>query len=277
MTARPPSRTRLRQGAVVLAVGTLLAAVLWWVGGAEYAWLGYLIAAMTWAGWGPAGAAPVAAGPLASAASSGSGSATSGEPVRLTGLPEGCYDVLPGASRVTVRVRKLRVLTVRAGLDDPSGALVLAGGQVTASVDLAAATFHSGSPRRDVHVLGPDFLDARRHPTLRFTTGPAHAGAQHPDGASAVLVRDRADRLGTRTSTDGSVVQVSGHLEVRGERAPIVWTVTDLTHDPVTHEVRGRATTSVRRSELGMQKLLWLAGDEVDVEVFFVSRKRATR
>ena len=94
---------------------------------------------------------------------------------------------------------------------------------------------------------------------------------------AGVLSGGSIDPSGTRPSTRSTVALVSGHAEVRGQHVPVAWTVTDLAHDPVTGEVWVRATTSVRRRDFGMRRLMWLAGDEVGIEVVVAARQRETR
>ncbi|MET7898703.1 YceI family protein [Streptomyces mirabilis] len=60
---------------------------------------------------------------------------------------------------------------------------------------VAAGSFHTGAARRDDHVRSPAFLDADRHPAIRFESSGAVRGG------------------------DG-VWTVEGSLTVRGHRAP---------------------------------------------------------
>ncbi len=83
---------------------------------------------------------------------------------------------------MTIAVKKLGFLDVAADLAVTEGTITVdAGGrivQVTAAVD--AASYTSGNAKRDTHVRSEDFLDADRHPEIRFTTtrvdttGPGH-------------------------------------------------------------------------------------------------------
>src|SRR6185503_12631341 len=81
----------------------------------------------------------------------------------------------PGASRVAFSIGKrllLLRLTVTGRFADVAGTITLDQREpVVARVDasVGVASVDTGNTRRDRHLLAADFLDAERHPTLRFT------------------------------------------------------------------------------------------------------------
>lgn len=110
---------------------------------------------------------------------------------------------------------------------------------------VAAGSFHTGAARRDDHVRSPAFLDADRHPAIRFESSGAVRG-------------------------DDDVWTMEGSLTVRGHRAPLRLTIDSLalrdgslrvsltatahptagpTTNPTAHPALGTATRAVVPAE----------------------------
>lgn len=115
---------------------------------------------------------------------------------------------------------------------------------LTVSID--AGSVFSNHAARDEHVRGADFLDAGRHPTIRF-------------------VGQRAEPTGETTG------RVYGELTVRGVTRPVELAVTRNKMGPYpwgeNYVVGVSVRTTLKRSEFGMTYALenGLVGDEVDV------------
>ncbi|KAF5992968.1 hypothetical protein BOG92_015140 [Streptomyces sp. WAC00263] len=104
---------------------------------------------------------------------------------------------------------------------------------------VAAGSFHTGAARRDDQVRSPAFLDADRHPAIRFESSGAVRG-------------------------DDGVWTMEGSLTVRGHRAPLRLTIDSLalrdgslrlsltaTAHPTTHPTAGPTTNPTAHPALG--------------------------
>jgi polyisoprenoid-binding protein YceI len=85
----------------------------------------------------------------------------------------GTWTLDPAHSRLGFAARHAMVTTVRGSFTEASGVLHLDADsptQSSAQVTIDAASFDSGSPDRDKHVRGTDFLDVDTYPTLSFVS-----------------------------------------------------------------------------------------------------------
>ncbi len=224
----PTART-----AAALMTGAMVAVALWVVGLEQLAWLGFFASGIWWAlPTSPAGPVPASARPAGLL------------PATVDDVAPGTYDVVSAETTVEVRARKLRHWTVRANLSPVTGAVLVGttteASQVRASIP--AATFRSGNSRRDVHIIGPQFLDAQRYPHLRYHSQTVRV-------------------LGP------SLVESVGELAVRGVSRPVTWRVDGITWSPGGSTFRLRARTTIRRSDFGLTTYRWLVGDSVDVDI----------
>jgi len=213
--------------------GAIVAVALWVVGLEQLAWLGFFVSGIGWALPAPP-AAPVPA----AARSAGL------LPATFADVAPGTYAVVATETTVEVRARKLRSWTVRANLSPVTGT-VLVGTTTEASqmqASVPAAAFRSGNSRRDVHIIGPQFLDAQRYPHLRYHSQTVRV-------------------LGP------SLVESVGELAVRGVSRPVTWLVDGVEWWPAGSTVRVRARTTIRRSDFGLTGYRWLVGDSMDVVV----------
>ncbi|GAA2288064.1 hypothetical protein GCM10010415_69260 [Streptomyces atrovirens] len=165
---------------------------------------------------------------------------------RTVDAPAGSWHLEPADSTVEFTGRHFFFLPVRGSLPVRSGRAELAADGTLAGLEAAVgvAGFESGDPRRDTAVRGPRFLDAERHPELRFT----------------------GERL---TAGPG----VTGLLEVKGRRTPVTFTVDELTTDGERATVR--ATARVDRHTCGVGALRGLVGAELLVRVRAVFVRRS--
>jgi polyisoprenoid-binding protein YceI len=145
-----------RRTASALLTGLALFGGLWLLGAKDLAWVGFVVGGLVWAAVDqPATSTALVHRPPGMT------------PTSSTAVPEGVYDVLPSRTQVSLRMQKLRWLTVRATLSEVNARIDVGEEGITRVVGgLPAATFRSGSSRRDAHVVGRDFLNAREHPNI---------------------------------------------------------------------------------------------------------------
>ncbi len=108
----------------------------------------------------------------------------------------GTWNLDTAHTRLGFRAKHAMVATVRGQFNDFSGTLVLDGvepSRSTATVEIQAASFTSGSEDRDTHVRSADFLDVENFPTLNFSSTEVRV-----DGDSFVLIGDLTIRGTTR-------------------------------------------------------------------------------
>jgi polyisoprenoid-binding protein YceI len=226
--------TQLGRSLLVLLLGTVLAAGLWLLGLGDIAWIGF-IAAAVW--WTPMDTDRVDHRSLPAVLSDDPLTSTS-----VTDLDPGGYRLIPDLSQVKVHATKLKYLRVNATVGQLRGVAEVrdVDGRRELSIHAAApvVAFHSGNPRRDVHVLQSAFLDARSWPWITYSldrsTWPS-------------------DRIG-------------GMLTVRDARHEVVWRLAEVCVSR-DGDLRVRATTTLSRSAFGVSGYRWLVGDQVRVTV----------
>ncbi|MGH1492352.1 MAG: YceI family protein [Acidimicrobiales bacterium] len=154
---------------------------------------------------------------------------TINQPTTGTALSAGIWTLNPRNTSVTVAVRKLGFINVAANLALTEGTVTIdANGQVVsvaAAVD--AASYDSGNPKRDTHVLSEDFLDTDHHPEISFTA--------------------------SRVEASSAGYQAAGELTLKGKTTPITLEVGDLAVDGSSASFVAR--TTVDRKELGVDKM----------------------
>jgi polyisoprenoid-binding protein YceI len=160
----------------------------------------------------------------------------------------GTYTLDPSGSSISGKTRAMFGLAgVSATFAFESGELVVAdpptASRATASV--RAASFSSGTPKRDHHVASADFLDAENHPSITFS-------------ATAVV-----------PAGDGWSVQ--GNLTVRGVTSSVELAVQSLESTGGAFTVT--ATTTVDRFDYGITRAKGMAGGKIALTVV----ARATR
>ncbi|GAY10710.1 YceI family protein [Pseudonocardia sp. N23] len=149
----------------------------------------------------------------------------------VRGVAPGHYRVAPTRSTVGFRVTSFGVVVVHGTLAVAEGDVEVAEGLARVRVDVDAASFTTGTRRRDVDVRGPRFLDAVHHPVLSWT-GALADGAGRATGT--LRVRDtETPVVADVVSVDaGRAVVVTARLTVdraaagiRGARAAVGRTV----------------------------------------------------
>ena len=81
------------------------------------------------------------------------------------------YKIDPAHTSIGFSVRHLVLSNVKGQFKEFAGALVLDEGKITeASGTIQVKSVDTGVKQRDAHLLGPDFFDAAKHPTMVFKT-----------------------------------------------------------------------------------------------------------
>ncbi|MCB9709061.1 MAG: YceI family protein [Myxococcales bacterium] len=163
------------------------------------------------------------------------------------------WKIDPDHSSAGFAVRHLMVTTVRGTIQGIKGKVDLDEKKPTASmvdVTLDTATLSTQNKKRDEHLKGPDFLDVKKYPTIRFVS--------------------------TKITKAGKDWKVTGDLTIRGVTKPVTLKaqVTEAVASPFGTTVRGvEATTTIKRSAFGMtwnkslDKGGVLVGDDVEIQI----------
>ncbi|MFE3518777.1 YceI family protein [Streptomyces sp. NPDC059166] len=139
----------------------------------------------------------------------------------------------PAHSRIGFSVRHAMVTTVRGAFLEYESRLFFDGrdpARSRAEISLATASVDTGVEQRDAHLTGRDFLDARRHPRMTYTSS-----------AVQLIGKD--------------VYRMTGDLTIRGITRPVVLDLTYIGHvtDPFGYERVGfDGTTTINRSDWGL-------------------------
>ncbi|MER5555164.1 YceI family protein [Streptomyces sp. NPDC002793] len=151
---------------------------------------------------------------------------------RLAALT-GEWMIDPAHSRIGFSVRHAMVTTVRGAFLEYESRLYFDGRRPErsrAEISLVTASVDTGVEQRDAHLIGREFLDARTHPRLSFTST-----------AVQLIGKD--------------VYRMTGDLTIRGITGPVVLDLTYIGYvtDPFGYERVGfDGTTTINRSDWGL-------------------------
>ena len=87
-----------------------------------------------------------------------------------TGNPSGLYNIAPDHTSVTFTVGHAGVATAVGRFDKISGHYRLAKDKTDVDIKIATNSIDTNHPMRDKDLRGPDFLDAKTFPTIRFVS-----------------------------------------------------------------------------------------------------------
>ena len=87
-----------------------------------------------------------------------------------TGNPSGLYNIDPDHTSVTFTVGHAGVATAVGRFDKISGHYRLAKDKTDVDIKIATNSIDTNHPMRDKDLRGPDFLDAKTFPTIRFVS-----------------------------------------------------------------------------------------------------------
>ena len=146
-----------------------------------------------------------------------------------TTLPTGTWQLDPAQTKVTVTVKKMGFITVPATLDVTSGSVEINEDHQVVKVDVVAdaASYTSGSAKRNEHVVNEDFLDAANHPTIAF---------------SATSVTSKDTNYGA-----------SGSVTIKGKTSAIHFAIADVSISGDQASFAGSAV--VDRNAIGVDKM----------------------
>ncbi|HVT67317.1 MAG TPA: YceI family protein [Trebonia sp.] len=163
---------------------------------------------------------------------------------QITVPPAGRYRIDPERSTVTFTTRHLFGLAaVRGTLALREGSVTVAGPVTGSAVraQVAASTFQSRNPARDVSVLSRRLLDAETYPVLTFT--------------STALVREEGQWL------------LRGELEVRGVTRLAEARITAVSPDADGAAFRASASVTADRCDFGITAYRGLAARRLTVDL----------
>jgi polyisoprenoid-binding protein YceI len=133
-----------------------------------------------------------------------------------------------------------RAFRVELDLDEASPA------RSKVAVTIDAASIDTNWEKRDEHLRSADFLDVATHPTITFTSTSVE-----PTGASTA--------------------KVTGDLTINGRTRPVTLDVVlrQLAPHPFTQTRTAgfSATTTIKRSDFGIETYLPLVGDEIAIQI----------
>ena len=170
----------------------------------------------------------------------------------------GRYAVEPVHTRLQFTVSHLGMTHWYGDLTGASGALVIDPKNPAAAkldVTLPVASVSTTNATLDEELRGPQWLDARAHPTIRFT--------------SAHIVR-----------TDPRTAVVTGDLTFHGVTKPVTLSVVfnGAGTDPIAsaYTVGFDGTATIHRSDFGVKTYVPLIGDAVEIRISAASCWRRT-
>jgi polyisoprenoid-binding protein YceI len=156
------------------------------------------------------------------------------------------YEVDLEHSSITFRIKHLGITYVYGRFNDMSGILKIDNQTpANSSVQVSAKTesVDTNVPKRDDHLRSPDFFDAKKFPTISFTSK-------------------------SFKKLDEDTYEVAGSLNLHGITRPLTVTVehTGSGKDPWGGYRTGYETTfTIKRSDFGMTTMLNGVGDEVRI------------
>jgi polyisoprenoid-binding protein YceI len=249
----PRPRPALLHVLIPLSAGAAAFAALCLVGAQRFGWLAFLTAGLAWSTLGrnavsadtddvPRAPDHQPGGPPSLSATGPAGvNPTVGE---TPAVPAGRYVLDAERTAVRIHVRKLGFLTVRGLFTHVSGTIDVdedpTRSRITAVVP--SASLRTGNAYRDAHVVGPAFLDAERHPVIRYE-------ASHP-----------------AVDPDGNW-RVSGHLTVKGVTQPVTLTRAVVTPLDGGSRLRLTGETTISRGSFGVSAYGWLVGDDIMIRI----------
>lgn len=151
-------------------------------------------------------------------------------------------------SSLVFRIKHMNVAYFNGRFDDLSGTISLDEqnpGQSSFDLKVSAGSIDTANAKRDTHLKGPDFFNAKQFPTITFKSTKV------------------------AKSADGSY-EVAGDMTLHGVTKPMTVKVEQVGSAPGMRggKVYGFDTTfTFKRSEFGMTNMMPMLGDEVRVTV----------
>ncbi|MGB3594277.1 MAG: YceI family protein [Ornithinimicrobium sp.] len=165
--------------------------------------------------------------------------------------PGGTYEIDPARSTITFATRHMFGLgAVNGTFTVHDGTITVpstedASGELEVGLRVDAASFHTGTDRRDTHVKSADFLDVGAHPFIEFSASSPVDGF---DGAS-----------------------VAGSLRVVGNEGPVQVQVREFA--TTGDGVRVQGSTTINRYDFGVTKMKGMAGRDLEMSIDLVANR----
>lgn len=144
-------------------------------------------------------------------------------------------------STVLFRIKHMNTSNAWGRFNDIQGAADLDGAQPSLAVTLTVDSIDTANQKRDEHLEGPDFFNAKQFPTIEFKSTKV-------------------------TKVDDAHYDVEGTLTLHGVSKPISVKLerTGNARSPMTGQIVGYATEfKIKRSDYGMKLMIGPLGDEV--------------
>ncbi len=157
----------------------------------------------------------------------------------------GSYKIDPEHSSVLFSISHLGISVSAGRFNDFEGKIKLAPGKDSkVEVVVKTASVDTYNEKRDKHLRGPDFLDTKQFPIMRFVSRKVEYNAA------------------------GEPVRLTGDLSLHGKTNTVSFTVTPIGagKDPWGGYRAGyQAKVTIKRSNFGMKYMLGGVGDKIDI------------
>jgi polyisoprenoid-binding protein YceI len=168
--------------------------------------------------------------------------------VLVSAAQAGTYTLDPIRTTPRFEIYNLALFTVSGQFNESSGTITMDRDKGLASVDatIQVSSLTTGIAKRDEDLLGPQFFDAARFPTMGFQSG-------------------RVSYLSNDTAT------VEGSFTLHGITRPVTLHVTRIQCSPTLPDKKEVCSfdswTKIRRSDFGIKAYLPLIADEVKLMI----------
>ena len=165
-------------------------------------------------------------------------------PVGAATATPGSYEIDPAHTSVTFSVNHLGISTLVGRFNNVEGDIVLeTKGDSSIEVSIETASVDTNHEKRDEHLRGPDFFNAKQYPVMKFSASKIDFSG------------DKSERI-------------KGKLSLHGKTKPVMLTVEPIGagDDPWGGYRAGyKATTVIKRSDFGMDFMPGGIGDDISV------------
>lgn len=156
----------------------------------------------------------------------------------------GSYKIDPAHTSVNFSVSHLGTSNLVGRFNTIEGDITLQpGGNSGVEVSIATASVDTNQNKRDEHLRGPDFFNAKQYPKMEFRSTKMHFNDGEPRG-------------------------IEGSLSLHGKTRPVMLAVEPIGagNDPWGGYRAGyKATTVIKRSDYGMNFMQGGIGDDIEV------------
>ncbi|MBC8212660.1 MAG: YceI family protein [Gammaproteobacteria bacterium] len=170
------------------------------------------------------------------------------QPVMAEMASAGNYTIDPGHTFVTFSVSHLGFSELQGRFNTVEGSMKYTpNGASSVEVTIDAASVDSNHQKRDDHLRGPDFFNAKQFPQIKFASSKVHYGAS------------------------GEPSRVDGNFTLHGVTKAVSLDVTPVGagSDPWGGYRSGyNASTKIKRSDYGMNYMPGGIGDEISIKLY---------